>query len=191
MKQAEIARLLPGIFQRTLSEHNLLFALLGAMETLHAPSEAALERIDAWFDPYRAPDAFIPFLAGWVDLDRIWLDADTGLNRPSAPEFPSGLGRLRELVASAAFLSKWRGTAKGLLRFLEMATGVEGFAVDEQVIGQDGKPRPFHIRVTVPEAALPYRQMIQRIVELEKPAYVTYELDTAPSSTGQATGKTT
>ena len=63
-----------------------------------------------------------------------------------------------------------------MLRFLETATGVRGFAIDEQVPGEGGLPRPFHLRVHAPRETEPFRVLIERIVEVEKPAYVTYEL---------------
>jgi len=161
MRRREIERLLPGVVQRTLSESPLLVAYLEAMSALHAPSEAVLEGLATNFDPRRAPDAFVPFLARWVDL---------------ALPVTTGLGRMRELVASAVELSQWRGTARGLLRFLEVATGETGFRVDERVPGPNGRPRPFHVRVIAPASVEPHRPMVERIIELEKPAYVTYEL---------------
>lgn len=161
MKSAEILRLLPGVFQRTAREGGPLMALLGVMDVLQAPTEATLEELDALFDPRRAPDRFVPFLAHWVDLD---LPVTTGL------------GRLRELVAAGVELSRWRGTARGLLLFLSTATGRRDFQLDERVPGPDGLPRPFHIRVHAPAELEPHRPMLERIIELEKPAYVTYEL---------------
>src|SRR4051812_5361415 len=131
MKSAEILRLLPGVFQRTAREGGPLMALLGVMEVLQAPTEATLEQLDALFDPRRAPDRFVPFLAHWVDLD---LPVTTGV------------GRLRERVAAGVGLSRWRGTARGLLLFLSTATGRKDFQLDERVPGPDGLPRPFHIR---------------------------------------------
>ena len=89
----------------------------------------------------------------------------------------SGLGRLRELIAWAAYLSQRRGTRQGLLKFLEVATGIPGFAVDEDVKGADGRTIPFHLRVRAPKAARTHRSLVERIITLEKPAYVTYELD--------------
>src|SRR6266542_112669 len=204
MRQAEIERLLPAVFRRTLREGSLLSGVLGVMEALHAPAEHVLGSLDAYFDPRRAPDAFVPFLARWVDLERLLVDDVNAVANP-APAFSSGYGHLRELVAEAAYLSRWRGTGRGLLRFLEVATGVHGFAVDEQVawpeqppppfyalaaasgppsaVGPDAAPggpvarqRPFHLRVRIPAAAAPHRALIARIVESEKPAYVTYEL---------------
>jgi phage tail-like protein len=161
MRNTEILRLLPGVFQRTAHEGSPLMALLGVMDVLHAPTEAMLAELDALFDPRRAPDRFVPFLARWVDLD---LPVTTGL------------GRLRELVAAGVELSRWRGTARGLLLFLSTATGRRDFELDERVPGSDGLPRPFHIRVRAPAELAPHRPMLERIIELEKPAYVTYEL---------------
>jgi phage tail-like protein len=182
MKQSRIESLLPEVFQRTARPGSPLSALLEVMEALHAPSEDVLARLETFLNPYRAPDDFVPFLARWVDLERLVVEAPEERALSEVPSFPGGLGRLRDLVAAAAFLSKWRGTAKGLLSFLEIATGVQGFEIDEAVPGADGRPRPFHVRVRVPAEAMRYRVTIERIVEMEKPAYVTYEL--APVEAG-------
>jgi phage tail-like protein len=178
MKQIEIERLLPEVFQRTVRPGNPLFALLAVMEALHVPSEEVLARLEAFFHPYRAPDRFVPFLARWVDLARLLSDDPEDFD--DWPAFPSGLGRLRELIVAAAFLSKWRGTARGLQSFLETATGLRGFEIDEQVFGADGQSIPFHIRVNAPAGGQAYRVLIERIIEMEKPAYVTYELAFGP-----------
>jgi len=176
MRRAEIERLLPDIFRRTSHPGNPLHALLEVMEALQAPSEAALRDLHTFFEPRHSPDAFVPYLAGWVDLERLLAEAPSGPDTPPPPTFPTGLGRLRELIAQAAFLSQWRGTSRGLLRFLETATGAQGFAIDEQVPGESGLPRPFHLRVRAPRETEPHRVLIERIIEVEKPAYVTYEL---------------
>ncbi|PTL84222.1 phage tail protein [Vitiosangium sp. GDMCC 1.1324] len=160
MKRNEIARLLPGVFQRTL-EGGPLLALLDVMEALHEPSEASLAELPALFHPLRAPERFVPFLARWVDL---------------GVPVTTGLGRMRELVSAAVELSRWRGTARGLLLFLRTATGREDFVIEEQVPGANGRPRPFHLRVRAPAELAEHRPMVEAIIEREKPAYVTYEL---------------
>lgn len=174
MKRTEIERLLPGIFQRTVKPGGLLAALLDVMETLHAPSESILQDLEIFFDPYRAPDPFVPYLAGWVDLESLLIGVS---EEDKAASFPTGVGQLRELVAAAAFLSQWRGTRKGLLRFLETATGTKGFEINEQVMGVDGQPRPFHLHIRAPQETQNHQGMIEQVIELEKPAYVTYELE--------------
>lgn len=176
MKQHEIERLLPGIFQRAVHPGNPLDALLGVMETLHVTDEEILDQLDTYFDPYRAPDSFVPYLAYWVDLARFLpADIDEAL-QSSAPLWPPGLGRLRELIAASADLSRWRGTANGLVRFLETATGVSGFTIDELPAGDDGLPLPFHIIVNAPLVSQGYEPLLRRIISQEKPAYVSYEL---------------
>ena len=178
MKRREIEQLLPAVFQRTLYEGNPLTALLEVMENLHAPSEATLANLDAIFDPRRTTDGFVPFLAYWVDLNRLFDEAPDGEVQVSFSRhsMTSGFGRLRELVARAAYLSQWRGTMKGLLLFLQTAIGTQDFEIEEHPVNAEGQPLPFHIRVRAPQETTPHKALIARIIELEKPAYVTYEL---------------
>jgi hypothetical protein len=180
MKQAEIQQLLPEIFQRAVHPGNPLFAVLSVMELLQAPSETILQNLETHFDPRRSPDRFVAYLASWVDLDRLLSTAPVPASArpdPAAPAtFPTGLGRLRELVAAAPYLSRWRGTARGLMTFLEIATGLRGFVIAEQPPGPDGLPRPFHLGIQAPAMAPATRLLVVNIIELEKPAYVTYDL---------------
>jgi phage tail-like protein len=184
MKQAEIQQLLPEIFQRAVHPGNPLFAVLSVMELLQAPSETVLQNLETFFDPRRSPDGFVSYLASWVDLDQLLSSAPAPASAQAgartslvvAAGFPTGAGRLRELVAAAPYLSKWRGTARGLMTFLEIATGLHGFRVEEQPAGPDGLPRPFHLRIQAPDLDAAARTLVISIIELEKPAYVTYEL---------------
>ncbi len=168
--------MLPGVFQRTAaSSVNPLGALLGVMEMLHEPSEEVLGHLDEFFDPRRAPAAFVPYLGSWVDLSWVLLSApDDPSSQPVRPYAP-GVGRLRELVAHAAFHARWRGTAQGMLHFLETATGLSGFSIDENVADPAGVPIPYHIRVHAPPEAAPYLDLVRRIVAHEKPAHVTLD----------------
>ncbi len=183
MKRADIERLLPGIFQRTGTYEPVtlkgspLYALLEVMAGLHEPDEQALAALPAYFNPYLAAPDFVPFLAAWVDLAQLLQSPATGEWLAAAP---LDSGRLRALVAGAAMLSQWRGTAKALLFYLETATGVQGFNVDERVPDPDNRPIPFHIRVQAPKEARPYSNLIARIVQLEKPVYVTAEVQFQP-----------
>ncbi len=177
MKKEQIKeRLLPSVFQRTASAGSPLFAILDLMETMQTPSETVLERLAKTFDPYRTPDDFVAYLASWVDLE-VLLDVPRGNNSSAAARLSTGMGRLRELTAAAMTLSQWRGTRKGLQLFLQTATGMDGFDIDEKTIGAGGKARPFHLRIKAPGQLIKHRALVERIIELEKPAYVTYELE--------------
>jgi phage tail-like protein len=175
MKRAEIERLLPSIIQRTLQPLSPLAAILEIMEALHLPCEEGLARLDAAFDPRRTADEFVPYLARWIDMDRLFDEPRGPITTRSRATISTGIGRLRELVASAAYLSKWRGTAKGLHRFLRTATGANDFEIKENV-DSEGRPKSFHFVVIAPTSMAPHQRLIKRIIESEKPAYVTYEL---------------
>ena len=177
MRRNEIEALLPSVMQRTLDTGGPLATIVQIMDDLHAPAEEILATLADFFNAYRTPDEFVPYLAGWVDLARLLEATPAANNATDLPNFAPGIGQLRELIAAAAYLSKWRGTEHGLVRFLETATGLSGFAVATQVPDADGRPRPFHLRVTAPATARPYATLVRRIVEQEKPAYVTADID--------------
>ena len=174
MKRTEIERLLPGVIRRTIRTGDPAFTLLEVMESMHAPSEAILEDLDEILDPRRTPDGFVSFLASWVNLERLFeVSRDRG-SLQSSFLLTSGRGRLRELIAAAAYLWRWRGTRAGLVSFLETATGIRGFEIEEEVRDRDGSPEPFHILVRIPAEARCHLPLIERIIDLEKPAHVTY-----------------
>jgi len=174
MKRNEIARLLPSVYQQTLREGFPLWALLDVMEYMHLPTESVLDRVERYFDPYRTPAEFLPYLARWLDLDRIFPEKYRHGNEPCNTGLDEG--NLRELIAAATNLSQWRGTHAGLVRFLEIGTGMAGFEISEIVRAPDGSTKPFHIRVIAPHESRYYQSMIERVIDQEKPAHVTYEL---------------
>jgi phage tail-like protein len=167
MRRPAIERLLPAAYQRAAAQGGVLTALLDVMETLHAPSEAVLSTVEDQFSPYRAADGMVPFLLGWVAQDHIAAGYRAGV--PAAAD-AIAIGRLRNLLAEGASLAQWRGTAFGLRRTLEIATGVRGFAVGES------PDRAFHVVVRIPPEAADRQSLVRRIVELEKPAAVTVEV---------------
>lgn len=176
MKRDEIESLLPSIVQRSVRPLSPLSAILDVMEALLLPSEKAMTRLDAAFDPRRTADDFVPFLARWVDMDRLFPEARNVETMVwSRSTISTGIGRLRELVASAAYLSKWRGTTKGLQHFLHTATGQKDFEIKENV-DRDGRVKLFHLVVIAPASMHPHKMLIERIIQSEKPAYVTYDL---------------
>ncbi|MEV1159618.1 phage tail protein [Micromonospora chokoriensis] len=164
MRRSAIERLLPAAYQRACVPGSVLWTLLDVMEALHAPDEAILAEVDALFDPYRAPDGLVVGLTRWVAMDHV-----VASPRPDTP-LPLPVGRLRDLVANAALLARWRGTPYGIRQALELATGMSGFAIDEPA------EQPFHVVVRVPAAAAGQLAVITRIVEAEKPASTTVEI---------------
>jgi phage tail-like protein len=171
MQRQDIENLLPAVYQSTPGSP--LDALLEVSVGLLQPVDELLDDIDHLFDPRRTPETMLPFLARWVDLDRFLVTRALEGERVA---LATGSGHLRELCAAAAELSRERGTRKGLLHFLEVATGCQGFRVEENT-DRNGNERPFHLLVTAPQHAQEYEELIHAIVSYEKPAYVTYSRD--------------
>lgn len=133
--------LLPAVYQRTLTDldwpPNPLLALLDVMVELQRPDLEVLAELNTYFDRYQAPEAFVPLLASWLDLDWLFTRQPWRLDAAAAREIsPIKIGRLRELVAAATRFAPLRGTAQGLLDFMETATNVHGLAVDDHLPGE-------------------------------------------------------
>lgn len=177
MKHADIASLLPVVIQRAQPAGSPLAAVIDAMEALQEPAEEILTELVSFFDPRRCPPQFLTMLAHWVNLDHLYprSEAELGNLDWTARPAPMADGRLRELIANASELAQLRGTAQGLKRFLEVTVGML-FAIEETVANAAGAVIPFHVRIVAPAGAQAQHELINRIVELEKPAYVTYEL---------------
>ena len=111
-----LLRLLPGIYR----ESPYLAEFLRPFEAVLLESwrdgsgrtqdgfARLFDRIDGFFDPARTPADFLPWLAGWfaLDLDDGWDEA-----------------RRRQYIREALDLYRWRGTVRGLTRFIEIYTG--------------------------------------------------------------------
>ncbi|GHF45155.1 phage tail-like protein [Deinococcus metalli] len=180
MRRPDLDRLLPEVMQRAAQPGQPLSAALDVMAELITPVEDALAGVDAALSPYRAPDAFLPFLAGWLDLDRLLRPG------PLDTQYAPGLPQLRLLIARTMPLNFMRGTARGLIGVLEAATGVGGFRVQENVTAA-GEPRAFHLLVQAPADSARYADLVQQLVELEKPVALTHEVVWPAPTPGGAT----
>lgn len=157
----------------------------GASDNPAAPvPQRGLEEVIAdlatFFDPYKTPSEFLPWLAGWTAF---LLRAD--LHEDQQRNF------LAEIIA----LYRWRGTKANLQRLLEIFTvGTpevgETAAVEFQIgtystIGKDtclggGRPHFFEVKISMPETTpnvQRQRAIACALIELEKPAHTDYRLE--------------
>jgi phage tail-like protein len=175
MQAERIKRLLPEIYQAAAQPGTVLDALLGVMEVLHEPVERHLDQLDAVFDPRRADDRFLRMLASWVALDSV-LEGPASAASERRSRAAIAQGNLRELVAETVNLARSRGTSRSLRRFLELATGLSGFDIQDAPAGPDGRAQPFAARIIAPAEAASIAPLIERIVASEKPAFTTVEI---------------
>lgn len=116
VKSDRLLDLLPGIYRESpyLAEFLrpfeavLLESWVDGDGRIQEGFSRLLDRVDSFFDPDRTPPDFLPWLAEWVALD-----LDEGWDE----------GRRRQYIREALDLYRWRGTVRGLTRFLEIYTG--------------------------------------------------------------------
>ena len=152
---------LPGVY----SGNRFLARFLLIFEALLAPIDRTVENIAYNFDPDVAPADLLPWLGSWLGLafDEGW------------PE-----ERRRELIRSAAMLYHWRGTRRGMSEFVRIYTGVAPEIV-EPTLSQLASSRDlafrFTVRLTVPRGTPIDRALLQRIIDVEKPAFAAGTLE--------------
>ncbi len=134
-------------------------------ESILDPLERMIDQIHLYFDPRLTPEALLPWLATWVDLvlNENWPD-----------------DRRRALIRSAASLYQWRGTRRGMIDYIRLFSGIEPIIVEPGDETPDGIPLPEHIFkviLDVPAGSEIDRELLEAIVESEKPAHTAYILE--------------
>ena len=178
---------LPAIYTE-LDEFMGHFVML--FESFWSPIQDQIANIYYYVDPKLMPADLLPWMAGWSGLQ---------LNEQWPEE------RRRQLVRSAVQLFRRRGTARGLRNFLEIFAGAAPRIVEHRAynlrlgpgarlgaavaLGKQNVPHTFTVILRLPPAYEPTdseseqarkemdrRRMIEAIIEAEKPAHTTYNL---------------
>lgn len=176
--KGDYLRYLPAIYE----QDDFMGRFLMLFESFRAPIDAQIAQIWHYFDPSLTPDAFLPWLASWVDLtlDERW-----------------PLERRRALLANAMSLFRQRGTRRGLARYLELYTGGQVEIVEHRAenftlgaasrlgprlaLGASNVPHTFTITVRLPGDDLGLsdeeaHRLLARMIDAEKPAHAAYHL---------------
>lgn len=150
---------------------------LRGFDDVYEPLQETLDQLDKLYGPFSTPSDFLLWLGAWVvmPVDENW------------PEM-----RRRKLIAEAVNLYRWRGTKKGLSRYLEIYTGVKPDINDQPVKGMrlgphaklgtpetvlgDVPPHTFVVTITLPDNSKVNEQTIHDIIRYEKPAHTAYAL---------------
>lgn len=185
--EPSLLRFLPAIYTEAARDRRPAFApyedppffgrFLRGFEDAIEPISGLLDRVDCLFDPDAAPADFLPWLATWVSLvlDENW------------PEM-----KRRRLIREAVELYRWRGTRRGLSRYLEIYCGVSP-EIDDQpfegmrlgpstLIGKNTTlggvaPHTFVVTLAVSDRRSINEQIVRDIIESEKPAHTAYALN--------------
>ena len=182
---------LPSIYQRAdLNGRNFYRDFLWIIQHLFGSIEEILDVIHQYFDPYEAPEKFLPWLGSWsaMVLEEDW-----------------PIEKKRRLIRKAIELYRIRGTVKGLKLFISLFTGHEpdikenewpfrGWRIGESSeIGTDSVVLPpVNLAHTfIVEMPVSYKDVspesvirIHEIIQMEKPANTQYYLRFASEGGG-------
>jgi phage tail-like protein len=182
---------LPSIYQRAdINGRNFYRDFLWIIQHLFGSVEEILDVIHQYFDPYEAPEHFLPWLASWsaMVLEEDW-----------------PLPKKRRLIRKAIELYRIRGTVKGLKLFIALFTGHEPDIKENQwpfrgwrigatsEIGTDSVVLPpVNLAHTfIVEMPVSYKDVspesvirIHEIIQMEKPANTQYYLRFASEGGG-------
>jgi phage tail-like protein len=150
--------------------------LLG-FEDVQRSLKRTLDHLDRLFGPFSAPSEFLLWLGAWmcVPIDENWSEMQR-----------------RSLIHEAVQLYRWRGTKRGLARYLQIYTGVIPEINDQPVQGMrlgpgarmgapttmlgDVPAHTFVVTIAVPDPSILNEQVIHDIIAYEKPAHTAYAL---------------
>lgn len=158
---------------------------LRGFEDAAQPMQDMLANLDKYFDADTSPADCLPWLATWVALvmDENW------------PEL-----KRRRLIKEAVSLYRWRGTRRGLSRYLEIYTGVKPLINDQPFIGMRLGPNTllgrdtklgdvgyhtFVVTLATTQGKTIIEQIARDIIEAEKPAHAAYELRIVQRTEGE------
>jgi phage tail-like protein len=96
---------LPGLFH----DDDFTQRFTAALDDVIAPIFLTLDAIEAYVDPWLAPEDFLTWLSEWLGI-------------PIEEDLPEQQRRM--LVARAATLYGWAGTARGIADLVEAYTGI-------------------------------------------------------------------
>lgn len=167
---------LPGVYQ-DVRDDDFFPRFLRAFDDSIAPTISTLDNLFAYADPELAPEDFVDWLGGWVDV---------------APDGGWDLEQRRAIVAGAVTLHRGAGTPEGIRRAVALAGGPQadvaiadsgGVAWSEKPGGDLPGTSPAHVAITITVAAgddPDARRRIERVLRAVVPAHVPWSLSIRP-----------
>lgn len=151
--QSSYLQYLPPIY----GDHPFLGRFLLGFEAMWAPIDQMADHFDLFIQADTSPEDFTDELANWLGLrlDEKW-----------------PLEKRKALLREAGELYRWRGTRRGLQRHIEIYTGVK-----PEIEEPKGQGNHFRVTLRPPKKGSVERETVERIIEANKPAHTTYELE--------------
>jgi phage tail-like protein len=152
---------LPGVYHR----NEFLGRFLLIFEELLAPLDRQIANLPHYFDPDTTTEELLDWLGEWVAIvfdDRVPVE------------------RRRSAVNNAVRIYRRRGTSRGLAEFIEAVTGERPEIVEPtlaDVSRNAGLAFTFTVRMTVPADSPIEEDLVQRVIDVQKPAFAAATLE--------------
>jgi phage tail-like protein len=173
-RPSSLLQYLPAIYHEEPFLGRFLLAfellLLGRDDAIQLKGLRGLEQtvagIATYFDPYRAQEDFLAWLASWTAFSL---------------RFDLDVAKQRDFIANIIPLYRCRGTKSNLEKLLQIFTDPEKISITEHL-----SDHQFQVTVQLKKSALPeaqprQKQIARAIIELERPAHTSFELGVTPS----------
>ena len=158
---------LPGLFH----DDDFTQRFCSALDEVLSPVFVTLDAIEAYVDPWLAPDDFLNWLSEWLGIE---VEQDLAEDRK------------RAMVAGAVHFYGWAGTARGLADLVETYTGFRPEVTDSggtswssapggDLPGSPDMTVKVTLRVDDPSTIDEHR--VQRLLRQSVPAHVTATLE--------------
>ena len=156
---------LPGLSARYLQFERLPFAISAHLRNnLRAHLADSRQHLPLLRPRAHTADT-LPWLGSWLGLllDERWPDE-----------------KRRDLILAAADLYRWRGTRRGLEQFIRVYTGITP-EIKEPTLSEISTSRDlayrFTVRLVLPAGSDVDRDLLEQIIDLEKPAFAAGSLE--------------
>jgi len=164
---------LPALYQ----DDKFMGQFLMIFESIMKPIENSVDSLELYFDPQMTPESILPWLASWLDLalDQTW-----------------PMERRRQLVKHSAELYRWRGTRRGLSKYLKIYTGIvpkiteyipgmrlhsdTKLGIDTK-LGSSGRGHHFTVSLELGANDDVNDDTVRAIIDAQKPAHTHYTLE--------------
>ena len=153
--RSRLVEYLPGVFHR----NEFLGRFLLIFEEVLGPLDRQIANLPAFFDPDTTTPEVLDWLARWAGIvfdDRV------------------PVAQRRQAVNNAVSIYRRRGTARGLADFIESVTGVRPDIV-EPTLAEGSRDAAlaftFTVQLRVPADSPIEEDLVQRVIDIEKPAF--------------------
>lgn len=162
---------LPGLFH----DDDFTQRFTSALDEVLAPIFVTLDAIEAYVDPWLAPQDFLTWISQWVGM-------------PIEDDLPEA--RKRALVANAAAIYTWAGTARGIADLVETYTGVRPEVEDSGGVSFSSTPggeipgtdaASVTVRLRVPADVTVDADRVTRLLRATLPAHLVPTVDVVPA----------